>query len=391
MKVFFAELFDLFGRFLKDIKYVFCWKKCITTDEYKYIETVRAESNLNRMFLCILMVLIFQAMNLTTLLLLGTHAKFAPGYLLAACFLSVVAVIYLIIALLCSSKKELNCNLQVLNHSFWILITVGLMLFNTLDILERDSLINYVIFLSAISFIPVLDLKELSSLLFSALSYQFILLLIAGKGGHLFLQSLMFSFAVLLIAQALFITFVKASIDRKKLEFISETDALTGLLNRRGLDVCISGIRKKSLFKSNRLAIAILDVDYFKICNDKFGHLEGDRCLRIIADCIKSELEDKTDVICRFGGEEFVVILQNTADSDVLDTLINIKNRVKDAKIKSGNEESKYVTVSIGASILTVKGKNIKFEELFEYADKELYRAKQNGRDVLSLDGRLYT
>jgi GGDEF domain-containing protein len=47
--------------------------------------------------------------------------------------------------------------------------------------------------------------------------------------------------------------------------------------------------------------------------------------------------------------------------------------------------------VSIGASILTVKGKNIKFEELFEYADKELYRAKQNGRDVLSLDGRLYT
>ena len=274
MKVFFAELFDLFGRFLKDIKYVFCWKKCITTDEYKYIETVRAESNLNRMFLCILMVLIFQAMNLTTLLLLGTHTKFAPGYLLAACFLSVVAVIYLIIALLCSSKKELNCNLQVLNHSFWILITVGLMLFNTLDILERDSLINYVIFLSAISFIPVLDLKELSSLLFSALSYQFILLLIAGKGGHLFLQSLMFSFAVLLIAQALFITFVKSSIDRKKLEFISETDALTGLLNRRGLDVCISGIRKKSLFKSNRLAIAILDVDYFKLFNDKFGHLE---------------------------------------------------------------------------------------------------------------------
>lgn len=371
---------------------MFRWKKCITIDEYKHIESVRVESNITRMFLCIFLLLVFEALNILSLLLTDRHPVYGWGYMLSTIYLCVVAIIYLITTLCYVSRKDISAKAKTLYRSFWLLVSAGILLFNTFDILERGSLINFIIFLSTISLLPILDLKEITLLLLSALFYQLILIIYVDVGFEIFLQSLLFCFAVFLIAQALFISFVKSNIVHKKLESISETDPLTGLLNRRGLEMRLADFQKKKAIKQNRIAIAVLDVDHFKIYNDKLGHLEGDNCLKKIADCLRAVIDEKTNIICRFGGEEFVVLMQNIVDSDLLEVLLKIRCRIKDLNLESCNHATiPDITVSIGAFVFTCDGQALKFEELFDHADKELYHAKQNGRDIISLSGELFS
>jgi len=166
----------------------------------------------------------------------------------------------------------------------------------------------------------------------------------------------------------------------KKLEYLALYDELTGLANRRNFDETL--LRQFNLAKRNKspLSLIICDIDFFKIYNDTYGHQQGDDCLEAVAKVIGCIAERPTDKACRYGGEEFVLILP---DTNLQGGLI-IAEKLRQALVAEniphkGSSIAAYVTLSLG--LATYTGQVATASELLKAADDALYRAKDNGRN----------
>ncbi len=162
---------------------------------------------------------------------------------------------------------------------------------------------------------------------------------------------------------------------------LSVTDGLTGLYNRRHFE---SNLEREFLrakrYKSD-LSIAMIDVDFFKKVNDTYGHSCGDYVLKEIAFLI-NEAFRKTDMIFRYGGEEFVVILTETDCKNAIIPLERLRKNVEENKFRYENKELK-ITISIGVTSILENSQTP--WELFDLADKALYEAKRNGRNQIKI------
>ncbi|MFL0799522.1 MAG: diguanylate cyclase [Agarilytica sp.] len=98
-------------------------------------------------------------------------------------------------------------------------------------------------------------------------------------------------------------------------EEISHRDPLTGIGNRRQFDLSLAGLVSKSHLEKTPLSLFVVDIDHFKRINDKYGHEAGDECLKFAAELLAHEIRDSRDVVCRYGGEEFVIIMTETAEA----------------------------------------------------------------------------
>jgi|GEM_PF-237518 len=161
--------------------------------------------------------------------------------------------------------------------------------------------------------------------------------------------------------------------EKKTLEQISITDYLTEINNRRFININLETEIKKALRYGNNLSIIMMDIDNFKSINDMYGHHVGDQVLKTISKTIKSNLRE-VDLVGRYGGEEFLIILPNTG----LEAAYNIADRIRNkiAKIKFDNYDIK-VTISGGVAQL----KDDKGTDLLKKADALLYKAKEKGRN----------
>ena len=175
----------------------------------------------------------------------------------------------------------------------------------------------------------------------------------------------------------------------KNLETLAITDELTGLYNSR----FFYAILDKTIARVDRgnedASLIIADIDNFKLFNDNYGHLAGDKVLRVMGSTLKSEIR-KLDVACRYGGEEFGVILPDTDEKDALDVAYRLNRKVSGCPIEfedeSGNMYNLPVSVSIGVGQV-IKGDSAK--NLVNRVDKYLYKAKEAGKNcVVSRDGR---
>lgn len=144
-------------------------------------------------------------------------------------------------------------------------------------------------------------------------------------------------------------------------------DNLTKILNRNGL-------LKKLMEKNNDYILAIIDIDKFKNINDTYGHDVGDYVLRDLAAIISSKIRT-TDIFARWGGEEFIIVLDTTDLLQAQNITDNLRKEVENSKFKTVDK----ITVSIGVS--EFKTKNDTFESVFKKADEALYQAKTNGRN----------
>jgi diguanylate cyclase (GGDEF)-like protein len=160
----------------------------------------------------------------------------------------------------------------------------------------------------------------------------------------------------------------------------AQHDALTGLHNRRALMVRIAEALTAARQARQSLSLIFLDLDHFKVVNDLHGHLIGDACLRIVAERIQSELRPG-DILARWGGEEFVVLLLYTGLDEAEIIGERIRHRVDSNTLQAGGESVK-LTVSLGISGFTGAGPESP-EQLIEQADAALYRAKSGGRNCL--------
>lgn len=166
--------------------------------------------------------------------------------------------------------------------------------------------------------------------------------------------------------------------DREALHNLAIHDPLTGLVNmkefQRGLDVEFSRAERYH----QQIAVMMIDIDYFKRINDRFGHPIGDVVLREVADRIRESIRP-TDVVARYGGEEFVVMLPETGRDGAVSMGERLCAGMRAAPIRAAADIQPRVTVSVGVAVFPLDAEAPM--SLIQVADQALYRAKQSGRD----------
>lgn len=153
-------------------------------------------------------------------------------------------------------------------------------------------------------------------------------------------------------------------------------DSLTQVFNRATFDERLDLEYKRWLRYQAPLCLAIIDIDHFKSINDRFGHLAGDKALKVIARAMSRTLRE-TDFIARYGGDEFVVLLPGVDASNSLTPLEKLRNVVKSIPFRFKDDRVE-ITISIG---MTLFRNGDSAMEAFERADQALYEAKNDGRD----------
>lgn len=161
---------------------------------------------------------------------------------------------------------------------------------------------------------------------------------------------------------------------------LSTTDALTGIANRRSLDHFMEREWRRCLRMKKPLALVMMDIDYFKLFNDKYGHQAGDDCLKKVADQIARAAPRATDLAARYGGEEFTLVLGETDQDGAMWIAERVRQMVADLKVPHYATGSKFVTLSCGVVSLLPEDK-VSLEILVKSADTALYQAKRAGRD----------
>ena len=165
---------------------------------------------------------------------------------------------------------------------------------------------------------------------------------------------------------------------RETLYLQSVHDPLTGLFNRRYMDETLIRELQRAIREKKPLCVAMLDLDFFKHFNDTNGHEAGDEILKFIGALFKENFRE-SDIACRYGGEEFLVVMVNSNLSDAYERLDHIRIALKNEKIHFRDRVLPPITVSIGVAEAPRQGATV--NDIIRAADEALYVAKQSGRD----------
>lgn len=157
-----------------------------------------------------------------------------------------------------------------------------------------------------------------------------------------------------------------------------ERDPLTGLYNRLAFDRILSKHWSNASMTKTPLTVAMLDIDNFKDINDRYGHVIGDELLKEVSIVIKTCLRDK-DVVMRYGGEEFLILLPETESSEAKKPLERVRKRIEEGVF---TEAGIKITASIGAAVYP-DDRPLSMEEIIEFADAAMYAAKAKGKNRL--------
>jgi diguanylate cyclase (GGDEF)-like protein/PAS domain S-box-containing protein len=175
----------------------------------------------------------------------------------------------------------------------------------------------------------------------------------------------------------------------RQIKNLSETDPLTGLLNRRGQDKIFETEIRRARRENLPLAVLIIDIDWFKAYNDHYGHLAGDMAIEEVASAIRRTSRRPGDWAIRYGGEEFLVILTNTSEDGALHVATGISQAILNLKIEHARSPFAHLSVSIGTASTWYIPRDASIREISEAlisrADEALYRAKKAGRNRIAV------
>ncbi len=166
------------------------------------------------------------------------------------------------------------------------------------------------------------------------------------------------------------------------LEELAKKDSLTGIANRREYDEQIQREFNRAQRENSLLSLVMIDIDYFKKYNDRYGHGNGDECLRKIAKTLQNSIKRPADLLARYGGEEFVIILPHTDGHGACTIASQLIQAVRDLKMEHMDSEiNEYVSISAGVATLNQNKNTVSADELSKQADEALYKAKEKGRN----------
>ena len=167
----------------------------------------------------------------------------------------------------------------------------------------------------------------------------------------------------------------------QELQHLATHDKLTGLANRRYFDDYLDQEWRRLTREQSPLSLILLDIDYFKLYNDTYGHLAGDACLEQVAGAIHRAIKRPADLAARYGGEEFAIILPNTDLAGAIHTGERLRQAIVNAQIPHGSSPNQlYLTVSLGIAA-AYPTPPLRPHDLIDQADQALYQAKEQGRN----------
>ena len=168
------------------------------------------------------------------------------------------------------------------------------------------------------------------------------------------------------------------------LRSLSFTDSLTNVANRRRFDQVLMGEAQRVRRNGGPLTLLMIDVDYFKRYNDRYGHQQGDACLRSVAECLSNCVVRSHDLVSRYGGEEFACILPETGLAGALDRAVAMEHSVRELAIAHDDSDCAcVVTISVGVALIDPSATDGP-AALVSDADAQLYLAKAAGRGRVS-------
>ena len=170
----------------------------------------------------------------------------------------------------------------------------------------------------------------------------------------------------------------------QKLEAMSVTDSLTGIANRRRFDAVLANEWERAKRLGQPLAVAMVDVDWFKKYNDRYGHQAGDECLRRVAQTLTASIGRAGDLVARYGGEEFAFIAPTTDGERAQNMARRACETIAALVLTHADADCGHVTISIGIAS-TIPRDDIAIEDLIGAADKSLYIAKSAGKNRVVL------
>ncbi|WOH39347.1 GGDEF domain-containing protein [Thalassotalea fonticola] len=174
-------------------------------------------------------------------------------------------------------------------------------------------------------------------------------------------------------------------IANEKLTQLAQKDGLTQLYNRRYFDEHFALFQKMAMRSNNNVAVVLLDIDEFKLVNDLHGHLVGDECLKIISATLMKEFSRSTDLISRYGGEEFILLVNQISEKNLVYKLEKLRKIIASTIIYNQKHEGFKLTASIGG-IIAPASFSSDAKDWIKIADLCLYKAKNSGRNNVKME-----
>lgn len=276
--------------------------------------------------------------------------------------------------------------------TYWAVFSAAVFLLTVSDFSVNIFAYRFYLYLIIMTVIPLFDLKRslffICPYLVLTLSFGFIF----GADILSLVLSAVFSFAYLIISSlvyssfcCLFISDRQLNIANERCRQINEKDGLTGLLNKKGLIRRLNDIIDRGTKKN--IAAIFFDIDDFRKYNHIYTDSESDECLYNICNCVRIVSKPKTDIISRYGGDEFVIIVQDTTEYDLIYFAEQIRKSVE--RMALPFENGKSVTISVGVSSIA-EGDFNDYSKLLKEAEESLSIAKNGGRNCVGYMGNVF-
>ena len=292
-----------------------------------------------------------------------------------------------------SKYKKINAKkLQQLVMLFWIVFSVGMLLLIVADISLNAFSHRFYLYLIIMTVFPLIDIKKSLIIIVPFLAVIELLGIIFGATALVFVLSLVFSLAYLMISSLVYSSYCCLYISDRELNTanercrqMNERDVLTDALNKKGLIKRLMDIVDRGVDKN--IAAIFFDIDDFRRYNHLYTDKESDDCLYNICNCVRIIAKSKTDIISRYGGDEFVIIVQNTNEYDLVFFAEQIRKSVETMALPF--EKGKKVTISVGVSAIIEE--DIKdYTSLLRDAENNLVLAKNGGKNCVGYMGNVF-
>lgn len=355
-------------------------------DTHKLIKEIEAQSidvaicswNLNRILVIVILSILFQIANL-----LNPKIYYTDFHLLSVYILLGINLLFLLLLIIVNlSSLTATAFKKRLYLIFWLVFPLTITPFYINDILNSRFPINLCVLLMLIASYPILSRRE-TFIIFSIPLILNIVLLFIYKPDFLFV---VYS-AVGMISAA----FISATVHGKYMDLLLELsnsctyDSLTSTLNKHcGYERAVNMLEicKRT---QKPFCVYMLDIDYFKEYNDTYGHQAGDHTLKSVAECIQNTFSECRSVVCRFGGEEFLICCTNENDDSFEMLADMLLDNIYNLKLEAGcKRTAPYVTASIGYTVYHTDSNpsiSVTLDSAVKIADHALYKAKSLGRN----------